>query len=399
MKMEVSGYMKNAEIKVEDSKMIVALSGRVDASNSGDIQKLIDEALGSNSGVKKMVVDAADLAYISSAGLRVLLSCKKKLNDFAIINVSRDVYDILEMTGFVSILEVKKALRELSIDGLEMIGQGTCGKVYRMDDETIVKVFNEGFDMSKIESERENSQKSFINGIDTAISYDVVKVGNQVGVVYEMLNADTFRSAMKKDPDRIEYYIGLYAEFLKNLHNTHFRPGTLMPVKPRWYGSIGYIPVFSDDEKEKVKGMLGAVEERDTFIHGDYNIGNVMYQNDKAILIDMADASVGHPVFDLAGVYLGFVLFPQLIPDEYCKKMTGFSKPDNIVMWNKFCEVYFGANTEEERAKYEKQLKPFAAFRVVQASLIVSAFPDEMIQYCKNIVLEANKDGIHTLDF
>ena len=181
--------MKNAEIKVEDSKMIVALSGRVDASNSGDIQKLIDEALGSNSGVKKMVVDAADLAYISSAGLRVLLSCKKKLNDFAIINVSRDVYDILEMTGFVSILEVKKALRELSIDGLEMIGQGTCGKVYRMDDETIVKVFNEGFDMSKIESERENSQKSFINGIDTAISYDVVKVGNQVGVVYENMAA------------------------------------------------------------------------------------------------------------------------------------------------------------------------------------------------------------------
>lgn len=391
--------MENLEIKVEECNMLVEMSGRVDSSNSGSIQAIIDEAIEKASDVKKMIVDAANLEYISSAGLRVLLSCKKKINDFSIINVSRDVYDILEMTGFASILEVKKALRELSIDGLEMIGQGTCGKVYRMDDETIVKVFNEGFDMGKIESERENSQKSFINGIDTAISYDVVKVGNQVGVVYEMLNADTFRSAMKKDQDRIEYYIGIYAEFLKGMHNTHFQPGALMPVKPRWYGSIGYIPVFSDDEKEKVKQMLGAVEDRDTFVHGDYNIGNVMYQNDKAILIDMADASVGHPIFDLAGVYLGFVLFPQLIPDEYCEKMTGFTKADNVVMWNKFCEVYFGANTEEERAVYEKQLKPFAAFRVVQASLAVSAFPDEMIQYCKSIVLEANKDGIHTLEF
>lgn len=391
--------MENLFISIENENMLVELSGRVDSMNSGDIQNLIDEALVKHSSVNKIVVDAAKLQYISSAGLRVLLSCKKKINSFSIINVSRDVYDILEMTGFISILEVRRALRELSIEGLEMIGQGTCGKVYRMDDETIVKVFNEGFDMGKIELERENSQKSFVNGIDTAISYDVVKVGNQIGVVYEMLNADTFRSAMKKDPERIEYYIGVYAEFLKNMHNTKFEEGTLMSVKPRWYGSINYIPVFSDDEKTKVMEMIGAVEERNTFIHGDYNIGNVMYQNGSAILIDMADASVGHPIFDLAGVYLGFVLFPMLIPEEYCEKMTGFTKADNAVMWNKFCEVYFDAKTEEERAKFESQLKPFAAFRVVQASIMVSAFPDEMIQYCKSIVVDANKEGVHKLEF
>lgn len=391
--------MKNIVISVENSVMLIEMSGRVDSTNSGEIRTLIDNTLENDSSVRKITVDAAKLEYISSAGLRILLSCKKKINDFSIINVSRDVYDILDMTGFSGILEVKRALREISVEGHEMIGRGTCGKVYRIDDETIVKVFNEGFDMGKIESERENSQKSFVNGIETAISYDVVRVGNQVGVVYEMLDADTFRGVMLKDPDRLEYYIGIYAEFLKNMHNTEFKAGTLVPVKPRWCGSVKYIPVFSDDEKAKVFEMLSAVEDRNTFIHGDYNIGNVMYQDGKAILIDMADASIGHPVFDLAGVYLGFVLFPALIPEEYCKKMTGFSKADNVIMWNKFCEVYFDAKTEEERAGYERQLRPFAAFRVVQASLVVSAFPDEMIQYCKGIVVEANKEGIHKLEF
>ncbi len=391
--------MDNLKITSNEGKMLIEMSGRVDTTNSGAIQKVIDDALANDASVGKLVVDAENLEYISSAGLRVLLSCKKKINDFIVINVSRDVYDILEMTGFTSIFEVKRALRELSVDGLEMIGQGTCGKVYRMDDETIVKVFNEGFAMDKIASERENSQKSLINGIDTAISYDVVKVGNQFGVVYEMLNADTFRSAMKKDSDNIAYYIGIYSEFLKNLHKTQFEAGALMAVKPRWCGSVNYIPVFSEDEKEKVSKMLGAVEDRQTFIHGDYNIGNVMYQDGKAILIDMADASVGHPIFDLAGVYLGFVLFPMLIPEQYCEQMTGFSKAQNTVMWNKFCEVYFDAKTEAECAEYERQIKPFAAFRVVQASLVVSAFPDAMVQYCKSIVLEANKDGVHKLEF
>lgn len=392
--------MEDLGIRFEENTIFVELSGRIDISNARIMQTSLEEAIQKNSGANKMVVDAAKLEYISSAGLRVLLVCKKKINDFAINNVSRDVYDTLDMTGFTSIFEVKKALRELSIDGLEMIGQGSCGKVYRLDEETIVKVLNEGLDRGVIESEREKAQKAFINGIDTAISYDVVKVGNQIGVVYEMINADTFSSIMQKNPDKIEYYMGLYAEYLKNMHSTHFQPGALMPVKPKWYGAISYISVFTDDEKEIVKEMIDAVEDRDTFVHGDYNMGNVLYQNDKPILIDMADISVGHPIFDLAGVYLGFVLLPQLIPDEYFKALTGFTKAEKVVMWNKLCEVYFGAKTEEERAEYEKQLKPFAAFRViVKASLGISAFSDEMVQYCKKVVLEANKDGVHTLNF
>lgn len=391
--------MENIRIVIENAKMIVKLFGKVDATNASDIQNVMKAELDGNDNVNKIVVDANSLEYISSAGLRVLLYCKKRISDFTIVNVSKEVYDILDITAFVNIFEVKRALREVSIDGLEMIGQGTCGKVYRENAETIIKVFNEGFDVAKIEAERENSQKSFINGIDTAISYDIVKVGNQIGVVYEMLAADTFRSVMQKDVERIEYYIGIYADFLKNMHKTQFRDGALASVKPKWYGSIDGISVFSEEEKTVVKKMVDAVEDRNTFIHGDYNVGNVMYQNGSAILIDMADASVGHPVFDLAGVYLGFVLFPTLIPDEYCEKMTGFSREQNITMWNKFCAVYFGVTTEEERVKYEKQIEPFSAFRVIQASLFVSAFPDKMIQYCKRIVLDANKDKVHTLEF
>lgn len=391
--------MNNINITVEDSIMLAELSGRVDAENSGEIQKLIDDSLLNNENISSITVDAAKLEYISSAGLRVLLSCKKKINDFSVINVSRDVYDILEMTGFSELFEVKRAMREISVEGLPVIGQGTCGKVYRIDDETIVKVFNEGFDTGKIISERENAKKSFLNGIDTAISYDVVKVGSQVGVVFEMLDADTLRGTMLKDPENIEYYIGIYADFLKGLHNTHFRPGSLASVKAKWAGCAKYIAAFSDEEKTKVTEMINSVEDRDTFVHGDYNIGNIIYQKGKPVLIDMDNASTGHPVFDLAGVYLGFVLFPQLIPEDYCVKMTGFSKVDNAVMWNKFCEVYFGTKTEEEQAEYERQLRPFAAFRVVQASLVVSAFPDELISYCKNIVVEANKDGVHRLNF
>lgn len=383
---------------IKDEKLTVELNGRVDSSNSAIIQEEIDKVI-SEVNCTGVIVDAENLEYISSAGLRVVLSIKKKIDDFTMINVSRDVYDILEMTGFVSLFEVKRALRKMSVDNLEMIGQGTCGKVYRIDADTIVKVFHPGFDIKKIKSERENAQNAFLNGIETAISFDIVQVGDQIGVVYEMLDADTFRNCMRRNPDKIEFYIGIYADFLKTMHNIHFEQGALQEIKPKWVGSIDYLKVFSDEEKEAVKEMFAAVPARDTFIHGDYNIGNIMYQNGKPILIDMADASVGHPIFDLAGVLLGFKLFPMLIPEEYCEQMTGFNKADNVIMWNKFCEVYFDAKTEEERIEIERQITPFAAFRVVQASLAVAAFPEAMIHHCKNIVVNALKGGNHLLSF
>ena len=87
-------------------------------------------------------LDASQLEYISSAGLRVLLKLAKAVGDVTVNNVSSDVYEIFSVTGFTEILNVKKALREVSIEGCEMIGAGGYGSVYRIDAETIVRVYH-----------------------------------------------------------------------------------------------------------------------------------------------------------------------------------------------------------------------------------------------------------------
>lgn len=385
--------------KICGDNLILKVYDHIDTQNSGMFQQEIEEAL-SEGPFKSVVLDADDLTYISSAGLRVILMVKKRVPDFSIINTSRDVYDIFEMTGFNNIIDVKKAYRKFSVDGLELIGQGTCGKVYRLNSETIIKVFNDGFDLSKIEKEQNSAKKAFLNGIDTAISFDIVKVDSQFGIIYEILEADTIRSCIKKAPDKLEYFTRIYSEFLKNMHNTHFEPNILPEVKYSWIGSIDYMDkYFTDDEKKSVKEMFENVPDRDTFIHGDYNVGNLLCQNGKAILIDMADASTGHPIYDVAGVYLGFKLFPELIPSEYCEKMTGFCKDDNNRMWEIFCEVYFNTTDNKAVKEYEDEIRPFAAFRVLQASLVVNAFPPQMLDTCKNLLFKSLKNGIKPLNF
>ena len=90
----------------EGSKMTVALEGRLDTTTA---PKLEAEIRGSLDGVTDLEFDFQNLAYISSAGLRVMLSAQKLMNkqgSMTIRNVNDDIMDVFEVTGFVDILNI-----------------------------------------------------------------------------------------------------------------------------------------------------------------------------------------------------------------------------------------------------------------------------------------------------
>jgi hypothetical protein len=139
-----------------------------------------------------LVLDAAALEYISSAGLRVILRLSQSEDGLKIINVSSEVYEVFEMTGFSQMIPIEKAYRQISVEGCEVIGQGSNGKVYRLDPETIIKVYNNPDALPEIKRETDLARKAFVLGIPTAIPYDVVRVGQGYGSVFELLNAKSF---------------------------------------------------------------------------------------------------------------------------------------------------------------------------------------------------------------
>ena len=89
----------------------------------------------------EVILDANNTKYISSAGLRVVLGIKKKLDNTSVINASTEVYDIFEMTGFTQLVKVKKAYKNFDVTGCPIIGEGAKGIVYRYNDDTVIKVY------------------------------------------------------------------------------------------------------------------------------------------------------------------------------------------------------------------------------------------------------------------
>jgi len=179
--------------------MVINLSGHVDSNNSAQIETEIMDCIAGNENLD-LILDIEDLAYISSAGLRVILRLRKNHPELCIKNACSEVYEILDMTGFTQMMQVDKAYRVVSIEGAEVIGQGANGTIYRIDRDNVVKVYNNPDALDEIQNEREVARLALILGIPTAISYDVVRVGGSFGSVFELLNATSFSKILATEP-------------------------------------------------------------------------------------------------------------------------------------------------------------------------------------------------------
>lgn len=88
------------------SALVVAVEGRLDTMTAPELEKALNEAL---DGVTALTLDFEKLVYISSAGLRVLLSAQKKMNkqgEMKLIHVNETIMEIFEVTGFSDILTI-----------------------------------------------------------------------------------------------------------------------------------------------------------------------------------------------------------------------------------------------------------------------------------------------------
>ena len=189
--------------RIEDNVLYLELNGRIDSSNADQAEELIKAIKEAHPDLQS-VLDAENLEYLSSAGLRVVLRMRKDTADLKIINVSTEVYEILDMTGFTDMLTVEKAFRRLSLEGCELIAKGANGAVYRYDPETIVKIYHNGASLEEIRLEKDLCRKVFIKGINTAIPYDVVKVDDYYGSVAEMLSAKSIAKLLRANPESLE---------------------------------------------------------------------------------------------------------------------------------------------------------------------------------------------------
>lgn len=360
--------MPIVEVKsVTDNELVLLVSGRIDSSNSGVFDAALARAMEGHEGLD-VVIDASGIEYISSAGLRVLLKIIKRTS-LKIIEVNPDVYEILDMTGFVELMDVQKAYRVISVDGCEVIGQGANGKVYRIDDETIVKVYKNPDALPEIQRERELARTAFVLGIPTAIPYDVVRVGEGYGSVFELLNAKSFAKLLNDGVKTVDEIAELSVNLLKLIHGTEVKEGTLPEMKDqimKWVTFLdGHLPA---EQYDKLYSLVDAVPVSNMMMHGDCHIKNIMLMNGETLLIDMDTICTGNPIFELAQLHNAYVGFSE-IDNEHIKSFLGIDYVTSNKLWHKILSLYLETDDEERIQEVNSKAMLIGTARIMRRAI------------------------------
>ena len=349
-------------IRHDGQLSVVELTGSI---NSGNAHEFEDALSGEPSSEEGVIIDAGGLEYISSAGLRVLLAAKKRCKGkiFRVVNVNDEVMNVFDVTGFSEIMDISRAVRQLSVEGCDRIGAGACGEVFRLDDETIIKLYYPRVKKEEIEQEKALAKKAFVMGVPTAISYDIVEADGRTGVVYELIKSKTIGELIRGDEGHLEKYVDMYAAVCRQIHGIEAEPGQLPSFKDINRSDIPNVTGITEEEWAYLHRFLDLIPDRMNCLHGDLNINNIMVQNGECCLIDMGEFSTGTPMFDLSRI-----LFSMEFAGAAKGEFNSFYKlPQDIVthILHLFLEKYFGCPLAEAEKTYPDAawLYPLAWFR------------------------------------
>lgn len=387
----------NIEKKKNENNLTISLEGRLDTNTAVELG---NEILDLN-GIESITFNFEKLEYISSSGLRLMLKCKKEVDNTKIINCSPEVFEIFNITGFSEMMKVEKALRKISIENCEKIGEGFFGIVYRIDPETIVKVYKIPDCLDMIESERKLAKKAFVMGVPTAIPYDIVKVGNLYGTVFELLNAKSIVDFIKDD-ENLDIFAKKSSEILKNMHNKEVKSGELPSRKEIVINLLKQCEaVFSKDTFQKLLDLLETIPEKNTMLHCDFQVKNIMMQDDDLLLIDMDKLSAGHPIFEFASMYATYYGF-SCIDKFNTDKFLGLPLSTTKKLFDKTFEYYYNDKSEEELEDIKLKLSVISYIFILNLRTI---YPDstcntqqEEIEFCKNYLTDI-AEKLDTLEY
>jgi len=361
--------MASVQWREEGGRLVITLAGKIDSSNAGDVEAQLNRAR-QEIPSDTVVIDCDGLEYASSVGLRLFLRIRKSGASLSLVNVHSTLYEILETTGFTEFLDVKKAYRMISVEGCEVVGEGANGKVYRIDPDTIVKVYLNPDSLPDIQRERELARTAFVLGVPTAIPYDVVRIrGGGYGSVFELLNAVSFAKLLVRGEKTVDEIAAMSAELLKTIHACEVEAGSMPDMRQVALGWAADLkPHLPANVYDRLHGLISDVPVNLHLMHGDFHVRNVMLQDGEALLIDMDTLCYGHPVFELASTYNAYCGY-GIVDHAIISSFMGFPYETAHALWDRILELYIGTSDPAVLDSVERKAKIIGFTRIMRRTI------------------------------
>jgi uncharacterized protein (TIGR02172 family) len=344
-----------------NGRLLLHLRGRLDIDAAAPLE---EELLALDAS--DVTLDFGECDYVSSAGLRALLTAQKrqaaKGGSLRMKNVPPNIQDVFEVTGLGGLFDWSPKLRELSLANATLISKGAFGDCYRLDAETVLKLYRDGIDPSVAEREKQFAKAAFVLGVPTAISYDVVTCGDRTGIVYEMLDAELFSAIIRNNLDDLPRHARLLSGIAKTIHATRGDPRVFPDIRKNFRSYIEQMGSFLDpDDIALLLRRLDAIPPADTCVHFDIHSSNIMLKEGEPFIIDMGDFSIGSYLLDI-GLLATIYATPEF---DVCELATGISQEKGLELFDLVIGDYFADRPAGDLAFFMKNRHFLASLRAI----------------------------------
>lgn len=241
--------------------------------------------------------------------------------------------------------------KEIDLKSCRLIGKGAKSEVYRYDEETVVKVYNEKNLYKDIERENRLARMAFVAGVPTAISFGIVKVGERFGSVFELLESNSVSSLIAASPDRVDEYAAVMAALARDIHAISGEGLELPDYKAEMHAWVNGGIIHEDENLAgDVNELIEKLSDSRMLVHGDFHTGNVMLEHGEYMLIDMDSLSVGPQIAELSGIYMFYVGFGEIDP-SMVEEFMGFSYETSKRFFVTFMKEYLKCENIESVAE------------------------------------------------
>ena len=259
----------------------------------------------------------------------------------------------------------KHEFKTLSIDGCEILGQGAHGTVYKIAEDSVVKVYRPDIQLEKVQMEKERAKRALILGVPTAISFDIVKVGECYGAVYELLDSEPLDKFVNKSRANLDYFIESSVTLLKEIHSIDVTADDLPDMKEdhlKWNDSIREL--IGEDKYQKIKAIINKIPDSRKLLHGDFHMKNIIYSGGELMLIDMDTLCYGDEIFDLATITNSYLIFPH-INEAAAVQHLGISVKDAEYIWDRTLSLYLKDKSKEDIDKEKIRCQILGIVRIL----------------------------------
>ena len=233
---------------------------------------------------------------------------------------------------------------DIDITGLRPFASGNTCECYRLDDDKILKLYLSGKDVF-LEKEKQNALSLLKNYIPAPISYEIVTIGDRVGIVYEKFDGKTVSQEIVADCAKAAPLGRKTAVLAREIHSHKDTDGAFGEATFFIRKSIGDLTYVSDKAKQKMLDVTDSLDEYRNFVHGDFHTNNIVVRDDGLYVVDLVGFSHGCPALDVATILFSFFCSPEA--SRRINTFNGLSLKQRKDFWHAFRDEYFGPDNRD----------------------------------------------------